>query len=53
MKKISSREQFFDLFTSKNHNFIEFYSPGCRYCGMFADDFNKVFRHMRDYFGKE
>ncbi|CDW79631.1 mir domain protein [Stylonychia lemnae] len=53
MTKVNSREQFFEFFNLKKHIFIEFYSPGCHYCGTFANDFNRIFRHMRDTYGED
>eukprot|EP00347_Sterkiella_histriomuscorum_P018627 403344797 len=53
MPHIDSREKFYDLFKQPKHVFVEFFSPQCRYCALFLDDFNKLYHHLIDTYGEE
>ena len=53
MPHITSREQFYSLFEAKKHVFIEFFSPGCKFCALFLDEFNRIYHHMQDTYGDE
>jgi hypothetical protein len=48
MPKVTSRDQFYALFEAKKHIFIEFFSPSCRYCALFLDEFNRIYHYMQD-----